>query len=62
MTLIILGVLLLVACGVLFKWAIPKDGQPSPITQKWGMGTMLPIVVMCLGFGGIILVIKGMFP
>jgi hypothetical protein len=57
-----IGAVLLVATGWLFVWGIPKDGQPSRIPSKWGMGTAFPIVLMLMGLGGCILVAKGIFP
>jgi hypothetical protein len=57
-----LGVVLLAATVGLFLWGIPKNGQPSRIPNKWGLGAAFPILVMSLGIFGIILAIKGIFP
>jgi hypothetical protein len=46
----------------LFQWGIPKEGQPSRVPNKWGLGTMFPIALMCLGLSGLVMVLKGIFP
>ena len=56
------GIVLLAATVVLFLWGIPKNGQPSRIPDKWGLGAGFPILVMSLGIFGLILAIKGIFP
>jgi hypothetical protein len=62
MLMILIGVVTLVVTVVLFRWGVPKDGQPSRVPNKWGLGTMFPIALMCLGLSGLVLVLKGIFP
>jgi hypothetical protein len=57
-----LGVVLLAATIGLFLWGIPKNGQPSRIPDKWGLGAAFPILVMSMGIVGLIFAIKGIFP
>jgi hypothetical protein len=59
---LISGIVLLAATVWLFLWGIPKNGQPSRIPNKWGLGAAFPILVMSLGIFGIVLAIKGIFP
>jgi hypothetical protein len=61
-SLIIIGIVLLAATVFLFVKAVPKEGQPSRIPDKWGLPTLIPIGLLCLGTAAIVLIAKGMFP
>ena len=58
MTTLITGIILLLATAGLFVWGLPTEGQPSPIPNKWGIPTLLPIVISCLGIAGLLLIAK----
>jgi hypothetical protein len=59
---LIIGIALLVVTVLLFRWGTPKGEKPSPVPNKWGMGTMFPIALLCLGMAGVILLVKGIYP
>jgi hypothetical protein len=56
------GLLLLATTVGLFLWVTPKEGQPSRVPDRWGLGTMVPILILCLGIAGCVLVAKGIYP
>jgi hypothetical protein len=56
---IVVGIALLILTVVLFMWGVPKEGKPSRVPDKWGMGTAFPIIVMCSGVFGIVFLLKG---
>lgn len=57
-----IGLVLMVASVAAFRWGIPKDGQPSRVPNKWGLGVAFPILVMVGMLAGFILFAKGLFP
>jgi small-conductance mechanosensitive channel len=58
---LLLGIILFAGAIAAFVWATPKDGKPSRIPNKWGMGTAFPILVMAVALLGFILVAKAVF-
>jgi hypothetical protein len=54
------GVLLLVVTGALYVWLLPQEDQAGTLPAKWGMATLLPLAIMCLGIAGLVLVAKGL--
>lgn len=59
---IAIGIILLGATTVLARWGMPREGRPSPVPNKWGMGAGFPMLIMSMGIFGLILVLKGVFP
>ena len=59
---IAIGIVLLIATVLLFMWAVPRGGQPSRVPEKWGLGTAVPLVILCLGVAGCLFIAKGFFP
>lgn len=55
---LIAGSVLLLATVVLYVWVLPRDGQPSRLPNKWGLVTMLPVFITCLGVAGLVLIAK----
>lgn len=55
---LVTGSVLLLATIVLYVCVLPRDGQPSRIPNKWGLATMLPIFITCLGVAGLLLIAK----
>jgi hypothetical protein len=62
MLLLLSGVVLLVITVMLFRWGVPRSGQPSPVTTRWGLATAFPMLVMTTGVIGFVLMLKGFFP
>lgn len=62
MLLISAGIGLLLITVVLFYWGVPKNGQPSRVPNKWGIGLMFPIVLLATGIFGMIALLKGLYP
>ena len=58
MTTLIIGIILMLAAAALFVWALPTEGTPSRVPDKWGIPTLLPIGTMCLGIAGLLLIAK----
>jgi uncharacterized membrane protein YidH (DUF202 family) len=62
----LLGAILLAVSIVLFVWAVPKyamathDAENGEPTSR-GLSALLPFAVMCLGFAGLVFVLKGLF-
>jgi hypothetical protein len=56
------GIGLLLTTVGLFYWGVPKNGQPSRVPDKWGLGIAFPIVLLCTGIFGIVFLLKGFFP
>jgi len=56
------GIGLLLITVALFYWGVPKDGQPSRVPNKWGLGLAFPIILLSTGIFGIVFVLKGFFP
>jgi hypothetical protein len=56
------GIGLLLITVALFYWGVPKNGQPSRVPDKWGLGLIFPILLLCTGIFGIILLLKGLYP
>ena len=59
---LVIGVVLLAASVFLFRMAMPKDGEPTRIPDKWGLPTMTAVAILCLGVTAIVLIAKGMMP
>jgi TRAP-type C4-dicarboxylate transport system permease small subunit len=62
----LLGAILLAVSIVLFVWAVPKYAMTAHEsengeTTSQGLSAFLPFVVMCLGFAGLVFVLKGLF-
>jgi hypothetical protein len=62
MAMISIGIGLLVLTVVLFRWGVPRNGQPSRVPNKWGLSTAFPIAVMCLGVFGLCFCSKDFSP
>jgi len=58
---LIIGIVLLVASVVLFRLAIPREGKPSRIPDRYGLPTVVAIAILCLGTTAIVLIAQGMF-
>jgi amino acid permease len=62
----LLGVILLAVSVVLFVWTVPKyataahEAENGETTSR-GLSALLPFAVMCLGFAGLVFVLKGLF-
>ena len=54
----ITGSVLLLATLALYAWLLPQEGRPSRLPNKWGLTTMLPIVITCFGISGLVLLAK----
>jgi hypothetical protein len=61
MVMMLLGAVMLALTVVLFMWGVPRGGQPSPVPNKWGLGTAFPIALLCLGIFGLVFLLKGFF-
>jgi hypothetical protein len=61
-----LGAILLAVSVALFLWAVPKyamaehESENGRATSQ-GLSALLPFAVMCLGFAGLVFVLKGLF-
>jgi hypothetical protein len=62
MLMILIGAAMLALTVALFMWGVPRGGRPSPVPNRWGLGTAFPIAVMCLGVFGLVFLLKGVFP
>jgi hypothetical protein len=56
------GIAILAGTVAAFFWGIPKNGMPSRVPNKWGIGAAFPILVMCAAVLGIVLVTRGIYP
>lgn len=59
---VIIGSVLLLATVVLYVWVLPKEGQPSWLPNKWGLTTLIPIVITGTGITGLMLLAKSILP
>lgn len=61
MTNVTIGIVLIVVSIGLFVW-LPPEGKTSSGPSSWGGGTVLPILIICLGIVGTIFVVRGVYP
>ena len=55
------GTLMLSATVALYLWGVPKPDEESRVPRRWGMRTLFPILLTCLGVAGFLILTKGLF-
>ena len=55
------GIVMLCVTVALYIWGVPRPDEESRVPQRWGMRTLFPSFIICLGVTGFLLLVKGVF-
>jgi hypothetical protein len=55
---LIIGTVLVLITAAMYVWMLPPDDQPSRWLDRWGLRTLFPIFITCLGVAGALLIAK----